>query len=313
MKRSLVVLLSVLFVLSLLLNLKLFLDIRTQPWHVSFGNANTRDTYETVHHVRAAQQLSTGRGIKVGVLDKYFGFSKHDTLYADGKDFVDDREAFEEIDEHGYWLATTLKEIAPGVKVYALNVRCGNKGKEAQAIEDAMNWAIDNRLDILTYSAEPFDPACRPKIDSAVKKAIDHHIVTTFIHYPLPENILPHGFYASSSEEGCTRSPDVNIYHYDYNTLFLVNYEKFLSSGRKPRSGDDLPYFSLSSMSPVLAGFVAMLMEIKRDLPPEAYKQILITSSREVQYHGTTIPHVVDAQKAVEYLKNAPQNLSYAH
>ncbi len=306
MKRSLAILLAVLFLLSLLLNLKLFLDVRSEPRYIVFGDANTRETYETVHHVSAAQQFSTGRGIKVGVLDTYFGFSKHDTLYAGGKDFVDDKEAFEEIDEHGCWMATTLKEIAPGVKVYALNVRCGEKGKEAQAMVEAMNWAIENRLDILTYSAEPFDPAYRPRIDSAVKNAIDHRIVTTFIHYPLPENILPNGLYASNAGPEYTRPPDVNIYHYDYNKLALFTYEKFLASGRKARSGDDIPYFSFSSMSPVLAGFVAMLMEIKRDLPPDAYKQILIKTSRVVEYHGKTIPHVVDAEKAVEYLRNTP-------
>lgn len=307
MKRSFKVILIILLILSFSLNVKFFLVLRDKPWFVNFSDANTRETYETVHHVKEAQKISTGKEIKVGILDKYFGFKKHNEVYVGGMDFLDDKEKFEEVDEHGFWMATTLKEIAPDVKIYALNARSTDKDKEAQAIVSAINWAIENNINILTYSGEAFTPEQREKIDGAVKKAIDHNIVTTFIHYDLPENILPYGLWTDNSE-GYSRAPDVNILHYDYNVLLLFQYENYVNVGRKAQSGNDIPFFSVSSTSPVLAGFVAMLMEIKKGLPPAEYKQILMTSSREYDYKGKSIKHVIDAPKAIDYIKIHYQN-----
>jgi hypothetical protein len=63
-----------------------------------------------------------------------------------------------------------------------------------------------------------------------------------------------------------------------------------------------LPYFSNSSMSPVLAGIIAMLKEINNELQVADYKRILIETSREVEYNGYTVEHVVDAKSAIDYL-----------
>jgi len=305
MKSTIRIFCILVFIFSLALNLKFYLDFQGTPKYVSLNDGNTRETYESVHHIKESQKTATGKGIRVGVLDKYFGFKKHGELYSGGRDFVNDAEAFEEIGEHGKWMATTLKEVAPDVEVFALNVRTGDKGKEAEAVVNAINWAIEHDLNVLMYSAEPFDAEYREKIDRAVKKAIDHNLVTTFVHYPLAENILPDGLLRQNTELD-SRTPDVRVYHFDYNVLLLIMYEKYqniLESGGQPRRGDEMPYFSISSTSPVLAGIVAMMMEVKRDLPPADYKQVLINTSREFEYKGRKYEHVVDAAKALEYLK----------
>jgi len=309
MKRTAVVSLIVALTASLFLNIKWFLDLKSVPKFVTFGDANTRGTYETVHHIGEAQKTATGKGIRVGILDKYFGFRKHSSLYSGGKDFVNDAESFEEISEHGMWMATTLKEIAPGVEVFALSVRTGEGEKEADAVVNAINWAIEQKLDVLTYSAQPFESKYREKIDNAVKRAIEHNLVTTFIHYPLPENMLPGGL-LPDDREGNSRAPDVRIYHFDYNTLLLFMYEKYekiRESGGQPRKGDEIPYFSISSTSPVLAGIVAMMMEVRRDLPPDEYKQILIRTAKELEYKGKKMDRVVDAPRALEYVRATTQ------
>ena len=305
MKRRTAILIVVVLLLSLSLNVLLYLEFRNSPKYVSFSDANTRETYDTVHHIREAHRTATGRGIRVAILDKYFGFRKHRELYADGRDFIDDPGAFEAISEHGYWMATTLKEIAPGVEVLALNVRTGDKTREADAMIRAINWAVDEGVNILTYSAQPFRPELRRGIDDAVRKAADRNVVTTFIHYPLSENLLPTGLFpAEGGADG--REPDLAIYHFDYNELLLFVYErhrKLIEAGRTPRSGDEIPYFSISSMSPVLAGIVAMMMEVKGGLAPAEYKRVLIATSRSIEYKGRTVERVVDAPRALEYLK----------
>lgn len=281
--------------------------VHLQPgdvWFVSMTNANTRPTYATFHAITEAHHIATGQGIQVGILGKYFGYAMHREMYAGGEDFVANPSGLNEIAEHGLWMAITLKEIAPDVEVYALNVRDRNRGKERDAIIAAIHWAIAHDLDVLTYSGEAFRPEDRADIDAAVREAIEHNIVTTFIHYDLPENILPFGFFPKSPAS-YARKADVNIFHFDYNMLLLQKYIAHIKGGRK-QSGrvGDLPYFSNSSMSPVLAGVVAMMKEVNNTLSVAEYKSILIETSQPVAYQGYTVPHVVDATKALEVVRH---------
>ena len=209
--------------------------------------------------------------------------------------------ALDEIAEHGFWMATTLREIAPDVEIYALNARDRNRDIETKAIVTAIEWAIENDIDILTYSAAPFRDGDRAEIDAAVKKAIDHGIVTTFIHYDLDENILPTGFFPES-EKYYSRDADLNVFHYDYNVLLISNYEQYLANGKQFTGSGSDPYFSMSSMSPVLAGTVAMMKQINPGLPPSEYKQILIETSKEIEFDGYKVSHVFDAWVAVTSL-----------
>ena len=154
-----------------LLMISVFFNLKTDDtWFISFSDANTRPTYDTFHHIKDAQRLATGKGIKIGIIGKYFGYAGHTDLYAGGKDFAGNKEAFEDIAEHGLWMATTLKEIAPDVEIYALGARVNDRAKESRNISEAIDWAIENELDILTYSGEQFRPEDRDVIDKAVHK-----------------------------------------------------------------------------------------------------------------------------------------------
>jgi len=271
-------------------------------WYISFPDANTRPTYDAYHNIKKAQQLATGKGIRVGIIGKSFGYAYNKGLYAGGEDFTGNKESLEEIAEHGLWMATTLREIAPDAEIYALCARDNDRAKEAKNIARAIDWAIENNIDILTYSGEAFRAEDRGIIDEATHKAIDHNIVTTFIHYDLPENILPTGFFPKSPEP-YGREADINIYHFDYNVLLISPYKNFVKAGRKVGNNiGSTPYFSFSSMSPVLAGIVAMMKEINNDLPPEDYKRILIETSKTIDYDGYKVKHVADALYAVNAL-----------
>ncbi len=296
------ILIATLFVLLLI---SVFFNIipDSDLWYANFTDANTRPTYNDFHNIKEAQQIATGKGIKVGIIGKYFGYANNKNVFAGGNDFVGNKTSFEEFDEHGLWMANTLKEIAPDVEVYALNARDNDHDKECDAIIEAIDWAIENDIDILTYSAEAFLSEYRDKIDKQVIKAVDNNIVPTFIHYDLPENILPYGLFPRSPST-YAREADVNIFHFDYNLLLLFKYENYVASGRKEtRNIGSLPYYSNSSMSPVLAGIIAMMKEVNNDLSVAEYKQILIETSREMQYKDYVVKHVVDAAGALNYLQ----------
>lgn len=272
-----------------------------QLWYVSFRDANLRPTYDTFHHIREAQQKATGKGIKIGILDRFFGMQSHQEFYCGGKNFTGNVKAFEELAEHGFWIAVTLKEIAPDVEIYALNALDRDRDLETRSIVEAIDWAIENGIDILTYSSGKFRQNDREVIDRAVRKAIDNNIVTTFIHYDLEENFLPNAFFSQSPY---SRECDVNIFHLDYNVIFIDDYINLKNNDYKPlQKLDDNPFVSYSSMSVVLAGIVAMLKEVSPGLTPAEIKKILVESSEERVYEGEYLKHVVNAANALKYLE----------
>ncbi len=289
------------FTICMLFSCKSIKPVDNAIWHIDFGDANTRDNYNTYHKISNAHKYATGKGIKIGVLDKYFGYAHNFDLYTGGKDFLNNTSDFDEIGEHGLWMSTTLREIAPDASIYALGVRSSNRTKEKEAIIQAIEWAIENEINVLTYSGPAFRLEDRPVIDSVICIAISHGIITTFIHYDLSENILPYGFF-SQEAESYQREPDINIFHFDYNVLLIPRYEKWIKSGRTQtdRIGD-LPYFSFSSMSPVLAGIVALVLEIKPGLTGTEIKKILNETCYQLEYDKKLINQVADAEAAVKY------------
>lgn len=280
---------------------------------VEFPDGNTRENYESIHHVKAAQTAGKGEGVKVGILDWCFGFGEHEDLYAGGRDFTTYEghdDSFLHVSEHGYWMAKTLREIAPEAEIYALGTYVpDDEPKWVDAMIEGIQWAMENDIDILTLSHEPVSEENRERFDTVVDEAIAAGIVTTFIHYDNPDNILPWGIWNEQREyvDGCAiynRDADINIFQYDYNTLFLRNYEETSKRSDFEEVYQAELFTSVSSMSVVTAGFVAILMDINDTLTPAQYKQVLIDTSRPLEYQGERAEHVVDMEAAVTYLQN---------
>lgn len=283
---------------------------------IFFNNANSRDTYFTIHNVKEAQNVSKGKGVKVGIIDWLFAYDVNKHLYAGRVDISGESQCLYEIKGHGLMMATTLREIAPECEIYALNSTFYNNTGEVDRIglfEQAINWAIENKMDVLTYSHAAFNGDHRVRANRAVEKAVQNGLITAFIHNDCLYNIWPYGCLGFGNDQGFKRTPDVNIYHFDYNTLFLHLYERYkkvIDAGDRIRSGNDLPYFSFSSMSVVLAGFISILKSINPSLTSKECKQLLIDTSYEVSQLGENwfdlnpCNHVVDIGKAASILTN---------
>lgn len=275
-------------------------------WNINFPDANSRATYDTVHHVGEAQKVSTGKDVKVGILDWGFGFEEHEGLYAGGKDFTTYEyhdENFNHTSEHGFWMAQTLKEIAPDAEVYALGTYVPDDEDEwVNALIEGIHWAMEEDIDILTLSHQAISERNRGRFDAEVDKAVEQGIVTTFIHYDNPNNILPWGIWTGGGEGYYRRDADINIFQYDYNTLFMDNYKYVSGMKDYDKIYKDNLYLSVSSMSVVTAGFVAMLMEVDDTLTPAEYKELLIEAGHPMEYAGDRAERVVDIGEAVKRL-----------
>lgn len=262
-------------------------------------SANSRPTYFDIHNIHEAHETSKGAGVKVGILDWGFGYSQHPGLYAGGMDFTNNSSNYNEKSEHGYWMAGVLKEIAPECAIYAIGAYIPDNEKAwTDALAEAVDWAIENDMDILTLSQQEISEEYRPKIDRAAEKAIAQNIVISFIHYDHPDNILPYGLDGYCGEY--SREPDVNILHYDYNLFFLSRYKEY-EKGKLDESG---LYYSMSSTAPVTAGFTAILKSIDSRLTPADCKNLLIQSSYRLEFEGTMNEHVIDIGAAVKLLKD---------
>jgi len=266
------------------------------PHIIRFPNANSRDTYFTIHNIREAWEVSKGAGVKVGILDHSFGYGQHEGLYAGGENFQTDEwgSYFSESSHHGFFMATTLREVAPEVDIYALGTYSSDEKAKVDAMVRAIDWAIEHDLDVLTYSARRFTLEKRPPLDSAVDRALAHGIVIAFIHYPHPGNLFPTGIVPRAGDD--EREPDLNILHYDYQLIFTERYLDWLERGEE--SGYR-PYLSISSTSPVTAAVVAFVKSVRPDLTPGEIKRVLMETARPMEFEGYTAPRVVDAAAAV--------------
>lgn len=316
-KRIGIIVLGVLLVCSVILNVFLVQRFGQSEniWNINFPDANSRENYYSMHNIEEAHQISTGSGVKVGILDWGFGFEEHEGLYAGGKDFTSysyHEDNFNHTSEHGFWMAQTLKEIAPDAEVYALGTFVPDSEEEwVDAMIDAVHWAMDEGIDILTLSHQEISDENRQRFDAEIDKAVEQGIVTTFIHYDNPNNILPWGIWSDGGGEYYDRAEDINIFQYDYNTLFLDNYREAMKDPEFERNYKDQLYTSVSSMSVVTAGFVAMLEEVDGTLTPTEYKAILVETSRPMEYAGERAEHVADIEAAVRYLAERKSKESF--
>ncbi|MHB1002089.1 MAG: S8/S53 family peptidase [Armatimonadota bacterium] len=290
---------------------------------INFNNANSRDTYFTVHNVKAAHMYARGRGVKVGVIDWLFALDDNKSLYTDSVDIADFQPGLHEGKGHGLWMATVLREIAPECEIVAINGIHNGDGMSFEELEEcrsqnlikSIRWAMESGIDVLTYSHAKVPLSYRQRVANIIAEAVSYGVTTTFIHNDHQDNIWPYGCfpYSKASGDNCdfTREPDVNIYHYDYNTVMFNRYQAYLEKvarGDVIKSGDDLPFFSISSTSPVLGGFVAILKSMEPQLTPAQCKELLISTSYSITVKGENwydinpCPRVVDIGKAVTSL-----------
>ncbi|MHB1459345.1 MAG: S8 family serine peptidase [Armatimonadota bacterium] len=264
-----------------------------------FPDANSRHTYFTLHNIREAQVFSKGKGCKVGILDHSFGIELHPELYSGGKNFVsDDDEVLAKHESHGYWMTKTLREIAPEVEIYALNTYSfEDPDSHAEIISRAIDWAIQQHIDVLTYSHAAVTGEARQIFDDALNRAHSSGIITTFIHTGHLGNIMPYGLFPGEDDG---REPDIHILHYDYSVVMVDEYWK-LKDGEP--TWWNPPFLSFSSTSPVLGGVVSMMRSVNPNLKSDQCRKLLRETAYPLEFEGRQVPRALDALAAVKQAK----------
>ena len=137
---------------------------------------------------------------------------------------------------------------------------------------------------------------CVSTVEKAVKKlkqilkiAKNNNIITIFLHCDLKNNIMP---VAIGSKVDYKRAKVFNIYQYDYNALNPIAYKKWMDSKKTDKGS----FLSWSSMAPVLAGFIAMLIELN----PLLTKQQVVEALDKTATND--VPSIL---RAINYISNS--------
>ncbi len=256
------------------------------------------DTHLAIHNVRAAHEITLGAGTKVGILDRSFGVEAHPELYAGSENFLGGGSNPQDGDEthQGYWMALVLHEIAPEAEIYALEAVASDEATRVEAMVRALEWAVEQKLDVVTYCSETFSESARATLDPAVEKTVEAGVVVVFLDYSHRLNLLPAGF--GPPVEQRQRDPDLHIFSYDCTTLFAG---QFLALLTPDDDGIQLnrPFLGRPSAGPVTAGLVALLKSVDPEASPSEIKKILMETSRSMEYQGLAAARVPDAFEAV--------------
>lgn len=263
------------------------------------------ESYLTIHNVRPAHDITLGVGSRVGILDHSFGGEAHPELYSVVKGF---REGAGGIDQEGethrgYWMALALSEIAPAAEIYALDIGGQDEEGRIEAIVGALEWAIMNQLDVVSYCSQSLSHEDRERLDPVVDRAVEAGVVVVLVDYPHPLAIVPGGF-GPPLPEG-PENPDLNIFSYDCTALLA---RQFTTQVELDDDGIQRyrPFLARSSAAPVTAGFVALMRSVDGDVSPQEVKEILMATSKSTEVRGLMGERTPDAFLALSRLTGYP-------
>lgn len=260
--------------------------------------AGRTSTHAQVHNVPPAHEITLGKGARVGILDHSFDMDAHPDLYAGGEAFRV-RGANPELDREahqGYWMALALHEIAPAASIYALDLLAENEAEKVQLIVQAMNWAVKNGLDAITYCARGLSEKARDALDPILDRTVKAGVVVVFVDYPHSLNLLPAGFGSPEGDE--ENVPDLKVFSYDCTTLMANQFVALVGS-----DDDEInrhrPFLARPSIGSVTAGLVALVRSVHPEASPAEVKALLVETSRPLTIRGIVEQNVPDALAAV--------------
>jgi hypothetical protein len=270
-------------------------------------NLVSGESYFTIHNIRLAHQITLGTGARVGIVDHSFARETHPELYAGGERFLEGSRIHSDRNQthHGYWMALTLNQIAPGAEIFALEIPTGEEASRVHATAESLDWAVEHGLDAVTYCGRGFSEEARRVLDPVVERTVEAGVVVVFLDYTHPMNLLPGGFEAPSAEG--TRDPDLNIFSYDCTVLFA---NQFLALMESDDNGIQRykPFLAQPATGSVTAGLVALLRSVDPDASPAEIKRVLVETSRPMAYRGRKAARVPDAFEAVTRVKSVSAN-----
>lgn len=138
-------------------------------------------------HIKAPTALKlgyTGKGVKIAVIDSGINSQHPDLSVAGGASMIEGSSPFTDGNGHGTHVAGVIAALnnsygvvgaAPDAQIYSVKVLSSGGGGTLQAVLDGIQWAIDQKMDIINLSlTTEYDI---PELKAIVKKAYDSGII----------------------------------------------------------------------------------------------------------------------------------------
>ena len=217
--------------------------------------------YENILNIHSAHQIATGKNIIVALLDHLFDKDHHvfiDRMILPGC-VIDDCPVFSS-EGHGTWIAQTLVEIAPDVKIMPVRIYGKNIYTNSDLYIKGIHYAVENRASIICSSHRPFLEKKQKDLDHAISRASKKGICFVEVHYKGDrEDVIVPGLVEFAPLDKGKKLVYVLGSHPKEKILFSTSW-------------------GLSQASPLVSGLIALMKEIKPQLSPFMTKKILLKS-----------------------------------
>jgi hypothetical protein len=260
--------------------------------------AGRTSTQAQIHNIPSAHAITLGEGTKVGILDHSFGLDAHGDLYAGSVTFRTRSAGSGPVPEthQGYWMALALHEIAPATSIFALDLFAENESDRIQLISQALDWAVEHELDAVTYCAGGLSKEAREALAPILEGATAAGVVMVFVDYSHPMNISPGPLGASVENEAV--SPDLQVFSYDCTSLMADQFLALVDPD-DDEINRNRPFLTRPSIGSVTAGLVALVRSVDGEASPRKVKELLMETSRSLEFRGSREANVPDAFAAI--------------
>jgi subtilisin family serine protease len=158
----------------------------------------------------------TGRGVRIAVIDS--GVNRkhpHIASLAGGLSIRPNGEieedAYTDVLGHGTAVMAAIQEKAPDAEYFAVKVFHSSLRTTADSLLKAIEWAIEQRMDIVNLSLGTRNPDHRPRFEEAIQKAAKSHTLLVAANNADGQPCLP-GSLASVIGVGLDWEMPANLY-----------------------------------------------------------------------------------------------------
>lgn len=142
---------------------------------------------------QAFKQL-TGQGVRVAIIDSGVNPAHpHVGGVAGGVGFTanEANENYLDYLGHGTAVAGAIREKAPEALLYAVKVFDQSLRTTATTILRALDWTIDNQMDVVNLSLGTFNSSYQEQFEQVVARATERNVIIVAAHEAAGQSLLP--------------------------------------------------------------------------------------------------------------------------